>query len=77
MKKSDPLFIDDIEGCRPKAKEFRTKRVVNPLNPQYILPSVSAVVLDKGRPFFRDTLNVTDINNKRECKTQGGSSQLR
>lgn len=77
MKKSDPLFIDDIEGCRPRVKEFRSKRVVNPLNPHYILPSVSAVVLDKGRPFFRDTLTVSDINKKPESKAQGLGLQPR
>jgi hypothetical protein len=65
VKTSDPLFIDDIEGTRPKACEFRSKRQVDPLCPQYLLPSASEIVMDKGRKFIRDTLSIQDINGKR------------
>lgn len=40
-KSSDPLFIDDIEGARPKCTEFRSKRMVDPLCPKYLLPTAS------------------------------------
>jgi len=40
-KVSDSLRIDDIEGARPKAHEFRTNRVVDPLCPKYQLPKAN------------------------------------
>ncbi len=64
-KSSDPLFIDDIEGARPKCNEFRSRRIVDPLCPKYILPSASEIVIDQGRKFIRDTLDTQDINGKR------------
>ena len=65
QKKSNPLYIDDIEGSRPKASEFRTRRVVDPLAPKYLLPSASEIAVDQGRKFIRDTLNTQDISGKR------------
>lgn len=41
QKHSDPLFIDDIEGSRPKCTDFRSNRIVDPLCPKYLLPSTS------------------------------------
>lgn len=64
-KTSNQLHIDDIEGTRPKATEFKTNRMVNPLCPQYLLPSVNEIAVDKGRNFVRDTLQISDINAKR------------
>jgi hypothetical protein len=40
-KTSNPLFVGDIEGARPKAVEFRSRRNVDPLCPKYTLPSAS------------------------------------
>jgi hypothetical protein len=40
-KTSDPLRIDDIEGARPKAHEFKTNRIVDPLQPKYQLPTAN------------------------------------
>lgn len=40
-KTSNPLFVGDIEGARPKAVEFRSKRNVDPLCPKYTLPSAA------------------------------------
>jgi hypothetical protein len=66
-KRSDSLYIDDIEGARTKVTEFHTKRVVDPLCPKYILPSASEIVIDQGRKFLRDSLCVNDINGKNSC----------
>jgi len=65
-KTSDPLRIDDIEGARPKAHEFKTNRIVDPLQPKYQLPTANEISMDKGRTFVRDTLSVDDINNKKK-----------
>ena len=70
QKHSNPLYVDDIEGARPKVSEFRTKRVVDPLQPRYMLPSASEIVVDPGRKFIRDTLDAKDINNKRSHTLQ-------
>ncbi len=64
-KSSDPLFIDDIEGARPKCTDFRSKRVVDPLCPKYLLPTASEIIVDPGRKFLRDTLQIEDINGKK------------
>lgn len=64
-KHSDPLYIDDIEGARPRVSHFRTKRVVDPLCPKYKLPSTAEITADNGRPFIRDTLQTNDITGKR------------
>lgn len=56
QKPSDPLKIDDIDGTKPKANEFRTRRIVDPLAPKYQLASCSAFSVDPGRKFMRDTL---------------------
>jgi len=59
--------VDDIEGARPRANEFRSKRVVNPLCPKYILPSAAELVEDEGRKFLRDNLDSKDINGEKSC----------
>jgi len=75
-KTSNPLYIDDIEGARPKACEFKTRRVVDPLAPQYLLPSASEIVMDNGRKFIRDTLNTNDINGKRSHTWQNRGREI-
>eukprot|EP00903_Cladosiphon_okamuranus_P013663 g12724.t1 len=55
------LYHDDIEGSKPRNKFlFRTKRCVNPLEPEYTLPSfvVDPTVAPK---FTRDSYDVSDI----------------
>jgi len=57
------LFIDDIDGTRHSIKDrmMRTKRHVNPLVPEYDLPSY--VPSDIPEPkFVRDTLSIRDID---------------
>ena len=65
-KVSDPLYRDDIEGARPKAHEFRTNRIVDPLCPVYKLPSPAEISVDPGRGFQRDTLKIEDINGPKK-----------
>ncbi len=60
------MKIDDIEGTRPKAHEFRTRRVVDPLAPKYQLASCSAFSVDQGKKFVRDTLIIDDIVEKKK-----------
>eukprot|EP00752_Nemacystus_decipiens_P013439 g11902.t1 len=55
------LYHDDIEGSKPRNKFlFRTKRCVNPLEPEYALPSfvIAPTVAPK---FTRDSFDVSDI----------------
>lgn len=55
------LFHDDIDGSKPHCKmRFRTNRCVDPLAPEYILPSyiVAPIVTTK---FTRDSFDVSDI----------------
>ncbi|CAM9911517.1 unnamed protein product [Discosporangium mesarthrocarpum] len=55
------LYLDDIEGSKPRNKVFfRTKRCVNPLVPEYTLPSFvpAPTVIPK---FTRDSFDVSDI----------------
>ncbi len=56
------LYIDDIDGTRHSIKDrmMRTKRHVNPLVPEYNLPSY--VPSDIPEPkFIRDTLSIRDV----------------
>ena len=54
------LYLDDIEGSRPHPRTFKTSRVVNPLVPEYRLPSV--VVAPPLQPkFIRDSIDNSDI----------------
>lgn len=57
------LYIDDIEGTRAKAldKMAATKRRVNPLEPEYPLPSY--IPVDPHEPkFLRHTMDISDID---------------
>lgn len=55
------LYHDDIEGSNPRNKWlFRTRRCVNPLEPEYTLPSfVTAPAV--APKFTRDSYDVSDI----------------
>ena len=70
------LVIDDIEGTRRTVTDrmMRTSRHVNPLNPDYQLPSCNPVVVPEPR-FLRDAHDVSDIEGakaqpRREVKTR-------
>jgi hypothetical protein len=54
------MKLDDIDGARPKPYTFKTNREVNPLMPEYKLPS--AAMADPTVPkFIRDSYDVGDI----------------
>ena len=54
------MKLDDIDGAQPKPYTFKTKREVNPLMPQYKLPS--AEMAEPTVPkFIRDSYNIGDI----------------
>jgi hypothetical protein len=58
--KPDSFCVHDIEGARPRTNHFRTSRVVNPLEPDYTLPSFEEAPFEVPR-FIRDSFNVGDI----------------
>ena len=47
----------DIEGSLPKFNNIKTNRQVNPLNPEYILPSANEFPVQAPK-FLRDSINV-------------------
>lgn len=56
------LFHDDIDGSKPRNKWlFRTTRCVNPLNPEYNLPSFVAAPTVNPK-FTRNSYDVSDID---------------
>lgn len=57
------LMIDDIDGTRHSIKDrmMRTKRHVNPLKPEYPLPSFIPSDIPETN-FTRDTLTIRDID---------------
>lgn len=58
-----------IDGATPQPNGFRTNRVVNPLTPEYILPSFSTAPPVEPR-FLRDSYNVSDIDGTRIRKRE-------
>ena len=54
------LLLDDIEGSKPKPYTFKTQRRVDPLNPEYPLPSVNAAAVLEPK-FVRDGYTIGDI----------------
>ena len=56
------LYIDDIDGTRHSIKDrmMRTKRHVNPLVPEYDLPSYVPARLPEA-PFMRETMKNDDV----------------
>eukprot|EP00753_Platysulcus_tardus_P016470 PLAT5745.1.p1 GENE.PLAT5745.1~~PLAT5745.1.p1 ORF type:complete len:593 (-),score=191.24 PLAT5745.1:123-1874(-) len=54
------LRVTDIPGARPKPHTFRTARVVDPMNPEYKLPSVEVRPATPPR-FVRDAMRADDI----------------
>lgn len=61
--RDNALFIDDIPGARPKVlnKFVFTNRCINPLEPEYKLPSFEAHEPYEPK-FIRDTMNISDID---------------
>ena len=60
------LHLDDIEGTRHTVRDrmMRTSRHVNPLNPDYQLPSCNPIVVEVPK-FIRDSHDVRDIDGAR------------
>lgn len=60
------LYIDDIEGTRHAVKDrmMRTSRHVNPLMPEYPIPS-STLIPPEETKFIRDAMNIDDIDGAR------------
>ena len=60
------LYIDDIDGTRHsiKYRMMRTKRHVNPLVPEYDLPSFVPARVPEV-PFMRDSMNSDDVEGSR------------
>jgi hypothetical protein len=63
------LYIDDIDGTRHSIKDrmMRTKRHVNPLVPEYALPSAIPADIPQKK-FIRDNLSTADIDGARPKK---------
>lgn len=60
LNKPDSFQVRDIEGAKAKKSHFRTTRCVNPLHPEYELPSSEPIVYEEPR-FIRDSFDVSDI----------------
>ncbi|KAH7825858.1 uncharacterized protein MONOS_10369 [Monocercomonoides exilis] len=54
------LDCSDIEGTHPKSLAFHTTRIVDPLQPRYLLPQVQPRPITPP-PFLRDNISVNDI----------------
>jgi hypothetical protein len=65
--RDNSLYIDDIEGTRHTIKDrmMRTNRHVNPLDPQYKLPSYEASAYPTPR-FLKDSMRLDDIHHVEE-----------
>lgn len=55
------LLLEDIEGAKPRPKTFKTTRKVNPLVPEYKLPSYKVVPPPEPK-FLRDNIDNSDID---------------
>mmetsp|Transcript_8966 Transcript_8966/g.9719 ORF Transcript_8966/g.9719 Transcript_8966/m.9719 type:complete len:445 (-) Transcript_8966:109-1443(-) len=64
--RDNTLYIDDIEGTRHTIKDrmMRTKRSLNPLDPQYPLPSFAPVEPTETK-FIKDPQHIEDIEGAR------------
>ena len=60
------LRVDDIDGAQAKIRDrmLLTQRNVNPMEPNYKLPTAHAAAPVEPR-FLRDTLNIDDIEKAR------------
>lgn len=61
------LSNDDIGKSKPQFQKFKTKRVVNPMNPNYSLPKVELVEVDPPK-FIRDHISNEDIEGAQPKK---------
>jgi hypothetical protein len=57
----DEIKAQPVEGAQPRHKDFRTSRVINPLQPEYQLPSFTLAPPFEPR-FLRDGYNIKDID---------------
>jgi hypothetical protein len=60
------LKVDDIDGAQAKIRDkmLLTKRSINPMEPNYKLPSCTPAAHEEPR-FLRNTLNIDDIEKAR------------
>jgi hypothetical protein len=72
----DILSVDDIEGARARSTDLHTKRVVNPLDPVYKLPTAPAVS-PPTMPFKRDSYLVDDIPGTRATGGTGAMGNMK
>lgn len=65
--RDNSLYIDDIEGTRHTIKDrmMRTNRHVNPLEPQYKLPTYEAATFENPK-FLKDSMRLDDIHRPEE-----------
>jgi hypothetical protein len=61
------LKNDDIDRCKPQFQKFKTKRVVNPMNPNYKLPKTELIPVEEPK-FIRDNINNDDIEGAKPKK---------
>lgn len=54
------LHLDDIEGAHPKPYTFKTQRLVDPMNPEYKLPTTQLAAHPQPK-FVRDAYSIGDI----------------
>ena len=54
------LMTSDIEKARPKKGDFVTKRITDPLNPVYKLPSFETMPITPPK-YIKDSISVSDI----------------
>lgn len=62
------LTTGDIDKCQPNVSRFKTRRVIDPLTPQYLLPSVTMIPHDVPKARYhegavRDTLDFKGYSN--------------
>jgi len=72
----DILSVDDIEGARARSTDLHTKRVVDPLNPVYKLPT-APVEVHPTLPFKRDSYLVDDIPGTRSTGGTGAMGNMK
>ena len=73
------LSNQDIEKSSPSINYFKTKRIINPLQPKYNLPELESYPLDIPK-FIKDSIDIKDIpgaspkrrfdNSKKEMHTE-------
>lgn len=67
LNESFLLRTNDIEFAQPRCVEFRTNRHINPIDPEYKLPSYTTAPIPKPK-FIRDQIDISDIEGTRPGK---------